>query len=94
MKIAMRIVFALIGLAVLAAILWRWQVNGWGSIAWLAGIILVNVIRVPFARQVRDNTIAESRQTLVERILLAGMAFGGAAAAPASRHGRSEFCRP
>ena len=77
MKIAMRIVFALIGLAVVAAILWRWQVNGWGSIAWLAGIILMNVIRAPFARQTRDNTIAESRQTLAERILLAGMALGG-----------------
>ena len=76
MKIAIRIVSALIGLAVLAAILWRWQVNGWGSLAWLAGVILMNVIRAPFARQTRDNKIVESRRTLLEQILLAAMALG------------------
>ena len=76
MKIAIRIAFGLIGLAAMVAILWRWQVNGWGSLAWLAGVVLMNVIRAPFARQTQDNTIAESRRTATERILLAGMGLG------------------
>ena len=76
MKIAMRVLSWAIGLAVIAAIVWRWQENGWGAFVWLAGVILMNVIRAPFARQTKDNTITDSRQTLGERILLAAMAIG------------------
>ena len=76
MKIAIRIAFGLVGLAVLAAIVWRWQVNGWGALAWLAGVILMNVIRAPFARHAQENTIVEARRTRLERGLLAGMALG------------------
>ena len=76
MKIAIRIVFALIALSIAVGVVWRWEINGWGSLVWLAGIVLMSVIRAPFARQTEDNTIVESRKTLVEKLLLAGMMLG------------------
>ena len=77
MMIAARIAIGLIVLAILAAVLWRWQTNGWGSLGWLLGVIAMNFIRAPFARQSKKNTIVESRRTVLERALLAGMALGG-----------------
>ena len=76
MKIAIRIVLAAIALSMVVLAVWRWEINGWGSLVWIAGILLMNVIRAPFARQTQDNTIVESRKTLVEKLLLAGMMVG------------------
>lgn len=76
MKIAMKIVFALIGIAIVAAIVWRWEVNGWGALVWIAGIIGMNIIRAPFARRTQDNKIVESQKTLMEKLLLTGVLVG------------------
>ena len=73
---AMRFVFTAIGVAVAGAVVWRWQTNGWGSLIWLASLLLMAAIRAPFAKQTRENTITEKHQIVVERVLLAIMAIG------------------
>ncbi|MEM7061121.1 MAG: protein-S-isoprenylcysteine O-methyltransferase [Pseudomonadota bacterium] len=59
--------------AVAIAVIWRADVNGWGSIAWLAGSIAMFFIRMPFAQSTTDNTISKSRKDVLESALLAGM---------------------
>lgn len=77
MRIVMRIVGAIIALAAIGAVIWRWPVNGWGSLAWLASMILISVIRAPFAKQTASNTIIETRALTAERVLLTLVAIGG-----------------
>ena len=77
MKIVVRTIAATVALAAIAAVIWRWQTNGWGSLAWLASIVLMAVIRAPFARQTAGNTIVETRAVTTERVLLALVAIGG-----------------
>ncbi|MEM1147945.1 MAG: protein-S-isoprenylcysteine O-methyltransferase [Pseudomonadota bacterium] len=58
-------------------ILSRWQINGWGSIVWIASAILMTLIRAPYAAKTRDNTIKEKFAVKTERILLLLVAISG-----------------
>lgn len=68
-----------IGYALLAAIsiaiVWRAEINGWGSIAWLVGSMAMFFIRLPFAQRTAENTVTTSRKDAVEQALLAGMSI-------------------
>lgn len=77
MNIVIRTIVATAALAAFAAVCWRWQINGWGSLAWLASIILMTIIRTPFARQTAGNTIVETRAVTTERVLLTLVVIGG-----------------
>ena len=77
MKIGARVIVAVVMLAAIGALIWRREVNGWGSFAWLATVILIAAIRAPFAKQTAGNTIIETRAVTTERILLALVAIGG-----------------
>ena len=78
MNKALKIVFPPIAIVIAAAIVWRLPVNGWGSLVWLAGAILMGVIRKPHERINKENEITESRQTVVENALLAAVLIGSA----------------
>lgn len=67
------LLFVVIVLALVAVGIWRWQVNGWGSLVWLAGFIVTGLIRAPHARRNRENAISDDRKHLGERVLLGGM---------------------
>lgn len=58
-------------------ILWRWQINGWGSIVWIASAIVMVVIRSPYAARTRKNTITEKVAVNTERALLALVGIAG-----------------
>ncbi|MEM8745480.1 MAG: protein-S-isoprenylcysteine O-methyltransferase [Actinomycetota bacterium] len=72
----LRALGALVAIAVVVAVVWRWRVNGWGSLVWLASAFAVPIIRAPFARQNATNTIVERRTEGQERILLAIVGIG------------------
>ena len=72
-RVAMMLVF--IGLCGL--ILWRWQINGWGSIVWIASANLMTVIRSPHAAKTRDNKITEKFAVNRERLLLVLVGLAG-----------------
>ncbi len=67
------LLIVVIVLALVAVGLWRWQVNGWGSLVWLASFVATGLIRAPYARRTRNNEIADDRKDLSERLLLSGM---------------------
>lgn len=77
MKALLRGIALLIFIVAIGAVVWRWRVNGWGSFGWLATIVLISVIRAPFAKQTATNTITETREARLERALLALVAIGG-----------------
>ena len=77
MKTAVRLVFAIVGLGLVGAVIWRWPVNGWGSIVWVASMVLLTVIRMPYAKRAKANTITDKRAVSSERLLLALVAIGG-----------------
>lgn len=77
MKSAIRFALMLVGLAIVALVIWRWPVNGWGSLVWVASMILIAVIRSPYAGRARANTITDKRAVMAERFLLALVAIGG-----------------
>ncbi|MEM7740371.1 MAG: protein-S-isoprenylcysteine O-methyltransferase [Pseudomonadota bacterium] len=54
----------------IGAIVWRWETNGWGTLGWLATMVLIGIIRAPYARRNAENTVTEKRATVVERLLL------------------------
>ncbi|MEM7339933.1 MAG: protein-S-isoprenylcysteine O-methyltransferase [Actinomycetota bacterium] len=70
MKIVGRVVGALVLLAIVAGIIWRWETNGWGSLVWLVVAIATPMIRAPFANRTAENTITEKRETGTEPVLL------------------------
>ncbi|MEM9668578.1 MAG: protein-S-isoprenylcysteine O-methyltransferase [Pseudomonadota bacterium] len=55
----------------------RWQINGWGSFAWLGFIIAISVIRAPYAKRNKINTITDRKSVGLERLLLTLVAIGG-----------------
>ena len=73
----MRTIAVVVMVAVSGVVVWRWQINGWGSLVWLASMILMTVIRAPFAKQTAGNTIVETRAITIERVLLGLVAVGG-----------------
>ena len=60
-----------------ALVIWRLPVNGWGSLVWLGGTFAMVLIRQPFASRTKGNTIVEERMDLTERVLLGAMALAG-----------------
>ena len=77
MKTAIRVVFAVVGLGLVGAVIWRWPVNGWGSLVWLASMVLLTVIRLPYAKRAKANAIDDKRSASIERLLLALVTIGG-----------------
>ena len=77
MKAAIRLVFTIVGLGLVVAAVWRWPINGWGSLVWIASIFLIAVIRLPYASRTQANAITDKRAVFVERFLLALVAIGG-----------------
>ena len=77
MKTAIRLVLAVVGLGLLGAVIWRWPVNGWGSLVWAASMAVLTVIRAPYAKRAATNRIADKRAVSTERLLLALVAVGG-----------------
>ncbi|MEM9036052.1 MAG: protein-S-isoprenylcysteine O-methyltransferase [Actinomycetota bacterium] len=68
-----------LGVAAVAAIVWRVDTNGWGSLVWLGMAIAVPVIRAPFAKANQENVVTERRAQGVERWLLAAVGLGAGA---------------
>ncbi|MEM7029336.1 MAG: protein-S-isoprenylcysteine O-methyltransferase [Chloroflexota bacterium] len=78
MNIIRRSIFALIIVLIIVALVWRLPINGWGSLIWLVGTIIMGVIRNPYEKANKANEITESRQTTIENILLAAVFIGSA----------------
>ncbi|MEM6626333.1 MAG: protein-S-isoprenylcysteine O-methyltransferase [Pseudomonadota bacterium] len=72
-RAAMMVIF----LGLCGLILWRWKINGWGSIVWIASAILMTVIRAPHAAKTRDNKITEKFAVNTERLLLVLVGIAG-----------------
>ncbi|MEM1134121.1 MAG: protein-S-isoprenylcysteine O-methyltransferase [Pseudomonadota bacterium] len=77
MKTAIQIVFGVLFLGLIGVVIWRWQMNGWGSLLWIVMIVLISVIRMPYAKQTKDNVITEKQSVSVEKLLLALVSIGG-----------------
>lgn len=79
MKPAMllRVVMTAVFLALCGLILWRWQINGWGSIVWLGTALLMMIIRSPHEAKNKANKITEKFAVSTERVLLGLVSFGG-----------------
>ena len=77
MKTGLWLVLTAVALGLAAAAIWRWQVNGWGSFVWIASMLLLTVIRLPYAKRTQANTITDKRAASTERLLLALVAIGG-----------------
>lgn len=54
-------------------VIWRMEINGWGSLAWLAGTIGMVAIRAPFAAKTSQNKVTLSKRDRIEQISLVGM---------------------
>lgn len=77
MKTAIRGLVALVALGLVGAASWRWQLNGWGSLVWLAAMVLMTIIRAPYASRTKANAIVDKREVAVERALLILVVVGG-----------------
>lgn len=77
MQAFVKAVFALIGMSLLAYVAWRWQINGWPSLLWVATVVLMMIIRAPFADKTKTNEITARTSVSVERGLLILVSFGG-----------------
>lgn len=76
-QIVLRAIAAGLMIGLMALILWRWQINGWGSIVWLASAIFMMVIRGPYAARNKENVISEQFAINTERVLLFLVTVGG-----------------
>lgn len=76
-QIVLRAIAAGLMIGLMALILWRWQINGWGSIVWLASAIFMMVIRAPYAARNKENVISEQFAINTERVLLFLVTVGG-----------------
>ncbi|MEM9386748.1 MAG: protein-S-isoprenylcysteine O-methyltransferase [Pseudomonadota bacterium] len=77
MPLFLRLLGGIIACTAIGAVLLRWQVNGWGSIAWLLCAVLVTVIRQPYAKRTAGNTITETHAASTEKLLLGLVMIGG-----------------
>ena len=77
MKKVAQAALALLFLALMIIALWRWPINGWGSVAWMASMFAINIIRAPFAKANKDNVITEKTQATKEAVLLGLVSLGG-----------------
>ena len=67
------LLFLALWFALIAAALWRWQMQSWGALVWLAASIATGLIRMPFAQRARDRVVVVDRKTGEERLLLGAM---------------------
>ena len=58
-------------------VVWRWKLNGWGSVIWLGSAIVMMVIRSPHATKNKENKISEQFAVSIERVLLGLVSLGG-----------------
>lgn len=71
-------IVGVVAMVVLAALLiWRLDVNGWGSLLWAGSGIATSVIRSPHEARNKQNTIARQDRQGIERVLLIGVMLGG-----------------
>lgn len=77
LQLVMRSVMTMVMIALAGLILWRWQINGWGSIVWLASAIIMMLIRSPYAARNKENVITEQFAVSKERVLLFLVSVGG-----------------
>ena len=49
MKKVAQAALALLFLALMIIALWRWPITSRGSVAWMASMFAINIIRAPFA---------------------------------------------
>ena len=76
MNILKNFVFLVIAISVIGAIIWRYPVNGWGSLVWLAGVIALSLIRRPYEKANKENEVTDSRKTTLEKSLLSLVFIG------------------
>ncbi len=74
---ALRLVLLLVSLGLVGLAVWRWQVNGWGSLVWIVALLVLMAIRRPYARSIAANRIVDRRAVVTEKVLLALVAIGG-----------------
>ncbi|MEM7217367.1 MAG: protein-S-isoprenylcysteine O-methyltransferase [Pseudomonadota bacterium] len=74
----MRWIGALVAVALLAALIWRLPINGWGSLCWFVYMAVMGAIRGPFEAASKTESTSESRQTTLENALLFGVSLGAA----------------
>ncbi|MEM6908383.1 MAG: protein-S-isoprenylcysteine O-methyltransferase [Pseudomonadota bacterium] len=58
-------------LAIIVAVIWRWEINGWGSLAWVAGMIAINIVRAPHTKANAANVVTNVKEARREKLLLA-----------------------
>lgn len=63
--------------ALLGWVVYRYPINGWPSLLWVAPAVVMTIIRIPFAKQTAANSITEKRAVGKERALLALVSIGG-----------------
>ncbi|MEM9133901.1 MAG: protein-S-isoprenylcysteine O-methyltransferase [Actinomycetota bacterium] len=68
-----RILAPLLILAVIVGIVLRVDVNGWGSLVWIAMAAAMQVIRAPYAAETKDNEIVSRPNRSLENWLLGGV---------------------
>lgn len=71
-----KILLPLVALSIIAVIIWRTPVNGWGSIVWIMGIIVMSVIRRPHEKSNMNNEIIKSSQNIVDNVLQVAVFVG------------------
>lgn len=59
-----------------AAAVWRWEANGYGTFPWIASLFAIQIIRSPYAKRNAGNTVVDKREITTERVLLALVAIG------------------
>lgn len=76
MRLSGVLFLTLFSLALICVVIWRLEVNGWGSLVWTASTIVLMVIRMPYAWRTKENRITEKKSVSSERLLLALVAVG------------------
>ncbi|MEM7207933.1 MAG: protein-S-isoprenylcysteine O-methyltransferase [Pseudomonadota bacterium] len=78
MDIVKKVVLPLIAIGLITVIVWRAPINGWESLVWLAGMVVMGVVRRPHENANKQNTISASRQNAMENGLLVCVFIGSA----------------
>lgn len=60
----------IVTIAITLFVISKVQSNGWSSIVYILGMLIMTLIRVPFQDRVKNNKINKSRQDKIENILL------------------------
>lgn len=71
-----RVTFWAIAVALLALLIWRLPVNGWGSLVWLVGTVSVHVLRTPHEQIARNTETERTYYGKSERVLVILVASG------------------